>query len=76
MTDVLIRDVDEDALKRLKARARLHNRSLQKELKAILEDAGGYSRSEALRVADYWQAYHGEKAFENSALMIREDRKR
>ena len=37
MSQVLIRDLEPAVLERLKARARLHGRSLQAELKAILK---------------------------------------
>jgi len=39
MKSVHIRDVEEDVLERLKSLARLHHRSLQGELRAILEEA-------------------------------------
>ncbi len=40
MKSVHIRDVPEETLERLKRLARLHHRSLQGELRAILEQAG------------------------------------
>jgi plasmid stability protein len=39
MPDVLVRDVDESALARLKEKAKSHGRSLGAELKLILEQA-------------------------------------
>jgi plasmid stability protein len=39
MADVLIRNVDAGNISRLKARARRHNRSLQAELKQIIDRA-------------------------------------
>ncbi|MBI5746142.1 MAG: hypothetical protein HZA13_03965 [Nitrospirae bacterium] len=38
MSDILIRDVSEKTLKRLKAMAKRHNRSLQQEIKEALEN--------------------------------------
>lgn len=39
MKSIHIRQVDEEVLDGLKRRARLHRRSLQKEIEALLEDA-------------------------------------
>ena len=41
MAKVLVRDLEPAVVERLKARAAQHGRSLQKELKAILEEAAG-----------------------------------
>lgn len=40
MPDVLIRDIDEETLKNLKKNAAYRNRSLQADLKSILEEHG------------------------------------
>ncbi len=39
MKSIHIRQIDEDTLEKLKYRARLHRRSLQKEIETLLEDA-------------------------------------
>jgi plasmid stability protein len=51
MTQVLVRNLDRDTLESLKRRARRHGRSLQQELKTILEDASRPEISDALSVA-------------------------
>ena len=44
MSDVLVRNLDEAALERLKSRASQNGRSLQAELKLILEEASRAER--------------------------------
>ncbi len=43
MKSIHIRDLDEGVLQRLRKRAKHHHRSLQGELRAILEDAARYA---------------------------------
>ncbi len=43
MKSLHIRDLDEGVLQRLRKRAKHHHRSLQGELRAILEDAARYA---------------------------------
>lgn len=52
MSHVLVRDLDQPILERLKARARRHGRSLQAELKEILEAASEADLLDARLVAD------------------------
>lgn len=50
MPQILVRDLDAEVIEQLKERARRHGRSLQKEAKAILEQAvGRLSMDEARR---------------------------
>ena len=77
MPQVLVRDLDAAVVERLKQRARLHGRSLQKEAKAILEAAAiTMTMDEARQVADGWQQHFGDRQFDDSAELIREDRGR
>ena len=73
--DVLIRSLDSQTLNRLKRRAKQHGRSLQGELRTILENAAGLSVAEALETAGGWRKKLGRR-FEDSAELIREDRER
>jgi len=75
MPDILIRGLDAEALKRLKQRAKLHGRSLQKEAKIVLEKAAGMSVAEALEAACGWRKKLGRR-FEDSTELVREDRRR
>ncbi len=77
MPRVLVRDLDAAVVERLKQRARLHGRSLQKEATAILEAAAiTMTMDEARQVADGWQHRFGDRQFDDSAELIREDRER
>lgn len=62
--------------KRLKSRARQPGRSLQGEVKAILEEATPMTMSEARAVSEKWRKYFKGRKFGDSAKLIREDRER
>jgi plasmid stability protein len=77
MAQVLVRQLDNKVVDRLKRRAKEHGRSLQSEVKTILEEA----------VPDYeaaWKRIEGfrkrlgksGRTFTDSADLIREDRDR
>ena len=77
MAQVLVRQLDEKVVVRLKKRAKEHGRSLQSEMKTILEEA----------VPDYeaaWKRIEGfrkrlrksGRTFSDSTDLIREDRDR
>ena len=51
MPDVLVRDLDANALEALKLRAKNHSRSLQVELKSILEEAARVNLDGSRRLA-------------------------
>ncbi|NPV07728.1 MAG: Arc family DNA-binding protein [Anaerolineae bacterium] len=76
MTDLLVRGLDSDIVERLKERARRHGRSLQSEVKAILEAAASYTMSEARAVSDEWQRRLAGATYSDSAEAIRADRER
>lgn len=76
MPHILVRDLDEATLKRLKARAKQHGRSLQGEVKVILEQATPLSVKEAREVAEEWQRQLRGRKFSDSARLIRTDRGR
>ncbi len=75
MPDILIRSLDAQTLDRLKRRARQHGRSLQSEVRMVLESAAGMSVAETLAAARGWRRKFGRR-FEDSADLIREDRRR
>ena len=78
MAQILVRGLDDALLARLKERASLNHRSLQGEVKAILEEAAPptASKAEALAIFDKWQRYWEEKGrtFSDSAEIIRKMR--
>ncbi len=75
MPDVLIRDVAKEALEELRAQAKRNGRSLQSELKTIIE-AEAYAhrnRLEFARRAAAWRETNGPQKTDSTDL-IREDR--
>lgn len=75
MAQLLVRDLDPAVVARLKEKARQNQRSLQGEVKAILEEAAARAtRDEALAMIDEWQRKWGDRVFSDSTQMIREDR--
>jgi plasmid stability protein len=77
MAQLLVRDLDPAVVTRLKEKARQNQRSLQREVKAILEEeAARATRTEALAVIDKWQRRWGDRVFSDSAELLREDRDR
>ncbi len=75
MPDILVRNLAPETVKRLKARARRHGRSLQSEAKIVLEDAAGASVEEVLAAARDWRTKLGRR-FDDSVDLIRQDRDR
>jgi antitoxin FitA len=76
MGQILIRDLDEETIRRLKERARRHGRSLQGEAKLILTQAAGLSLNEARQLASQWRKKLAGREFPDSTDLIREDRQR
>jgi len=77
MAQILVRDLDSATVKRLKEKARQHNRSLQGEVKAILErDASFYTMAEARAAALRWQKRTAGRKQSDSVELLREDRER
>jgi antitoxin FitA len=75
MAQLLVRDLSPAVVARLKDQARQNHRSLQGEVKAILEEAAQRAtRDEALAMIDKWQRKWGERVFSDSTQLIREDR--
>jgi len=76
MSDILIRGVDAKAMKRLRARARRHGRSLQSEARLVLERAAEAGSEEIAAMLDGWKQRFAGRKFSRSAKLIREDRNR
>ena len=78
MPDVLIRNIDEKTLNKLKKRAEKNNRSLQLELKKMLEEYAGTDMDEARNmVSEILEKDRAEgRIFSDSTKDIREDRNR
>ena len=80
MPQVLVRNIDEAVLERLKARAASHGRSLQAELKMILEESARarpqISFQEFLDRTQHLREKTAELTQTDSAELLREGRER
>lgn len=75
MSQVLVRDLDPDVLERLKKRAGSSGRSLQAELKAILEQAARPAGDVSALAARIRRRLAG-RAHSDSAELLARDRER
>ena len=76
MANVLVRDLDDDVLKQLKAAAKVHGRSLQAEIHDVLKRASTRNLAETRRLSAQWLKRLRKSSQSDSSLMIREDRDR
>ncbi len=80
MAQVLVRDLDERVVDQLKARAKENGRSLQAELKRILEDAAqaptSRTMAESRALADRIRAMFSDRVHSDSGELQAEDRAR
>jgi len=76
MPDILVRGLTPKTLKRLKARAKRHGRSLQSEAKRLLEGAAGADREEIASMLDHWKQRLTGRELTSSVDLIGEDRHR
>jgi plasmid stability protein len=81
MSEVLVRNLDEAVVEQLKARARGSGRSLQAELKLVLEQAAlpvptQPARAEYRALADRIRAALGDRPQSDSTALLAEDRAR
>ena len=76
MAQLLIRNLDPEIIEHLKERARRNNRSLQREAKALLEEAFPVSIPEAQEISKKWRSRLSGRIRGDSAGLIREDRRR
>ena len=76
MSSILVRDLDDRIVNRLKTIARRHGRSLQGEIKAILTEAATFLAAEAAAVSARWRENLSGRKLSDSSRSIREDRNR
>ncbi len=76
MPDVLVRNVDQAVLDKLKDQAEKNGRSLQNELVQILSSVIGRSRSSDTETAEKIKRSLRGRKFSDSAQILREDRAR
>lgn len=76
MPNVLIRDLDQKALDALKQRAARNGRSLQAEMKQILEEAAAVNMIDARALAARIRRELSGRKHSDSTALIAEDRRR
>jgi len=76
MPQILVRDLDDVLVERLKRQAKRHHRSLQGEVKAILIESARMTPEEMLSAAEGWQRRLAGGKFSDSSRLVREDRGR
>jgi plasmid stability protein len=74
LANLLIRDLDDDVVKQLKAAAKAHGRSLQAEIHDALQRAGTRSLAETRRISARWMKQLRGRKLSDSASLIRDDR--
>jgi plasmid stability protein len=76
--NVLIRDLEDATVEALKRRASERNRSLQAELKAIVEEAASQEWSKTWAAADriFEELRRSGQKFSDTTELLREDRER
>jgi plasmid stability protein len=74
MPNVLVRDLDADVLKRLKAAAKANRHSLQAEIRDALRRAANRNLAETRRLSSRWLKRLARSGPSDSGEMIREDR--
>jgi antitoxin FitA len=76
MGQVLVRNLPAEVVKKLKSRAKQHRRSLQEELKDILEQAAEHNvKGVQAKINKVRKLFAGRK-FSDSSDLIRQDRTR
>ena len=77
MADLLIRNISKSTISRLKSRAQANNRSLQAELKVIVEQAAAsLSKSECKQLAASIRLALSDRTHTDSTFLVSEDRAR
>ena len=74
MANLLVRNLDDDVLKELKAAAKAHGRSLQPEIHEVLRNASARRLAETRRLSARWLKRLRGSTQSDSAALIREDR--
>jgi plasmid stability protein len=76
MSQVLVRNLSTEVVRKLKIRARQHRRSLQEELKDILEQAARQNAKDVQAKVNQVRKLFAGRKFSDSSDLIRQDRAR
>jgi len=76
MPQILVRELPAETVESLKQRAKRNGRSLEGEVRLILEQVAGYSAAKARKKLGDWQKTFSGRKLKDSVSLIREDRRR
>ena len=76
MPDIVVRGLDAQTIKRLKERAARHGRSLQAEVRLVLQQAAGMTLADVLAEAARMRRRFKSRPMVDSCELFREDRER
>ena len=76
MGQVLVRNLSREVVRKLKIRAQQHRRSLQEELKDILEQAARHNAKDVQAKVNQVRKLFAGRKFSDSSDLIRQDRAR
>ena len=76
MAQVLVRNLDDEAVKSLKLKAGLKKRPLEQELREILLSSAGLSAEDKVALSDQVRAMQVQPLADDSTALIRDDRER
>lgn len=76
MAQVLVRGLDPGVVQTLKDRARANGRSLEAELRSVIEQAAGTNVAGARELAARIRRRLGSRSHSDSAVLVSEDRDR
>jgi antitoxin FitA len=76
VAQVLIRNIPEAVIEAHRARAKSHGRSLEQELRTLIERAAPYTPAERLAAAERFQNLTPEGVRSDPVELVREDRDR
>jgi plasmid stability protein len=74
MSQVIVRNLDQQTVSALKSRAAAHGRSLEQELRLVLATAAKPSRQEVLEIADAIRSLGTKPVSSDLDALIREER--
>jgi plasmid stability protein len=76
MAQIIVRNLDDAVVERLKAQAKDNNRSLEAEIRRILEQSAKMDMAQARQIVMEWRKKLQGREFVDSVALIREDRDR
>jgi antitoxin FitA len=76
MSQILVRELPEETVNNLKRRAKRNGRSLEGEVRIILEQIAGFSAAKARKKLGDWQKTFSGRKLKDSVSLVREDRRR